>query len=251
MNEFLYKELIKSLKEYFKTNTPSTDNEIVLNTRLYTFYIDYEITKTPYFTCIDSGQEYPTDSSYQPEYELEGQFDFDITEIYAYDKDNNEINVLESLSKEQYDEIKSLFNFNPEDYAEGCLFEQKTIKINEQDIMNMVKRVINEVASKRTAINKIYKLTHDITGRMYKDENWHGVTLVVDAIESLGYDCEVTVKDGGYRSNPNDPFGMPWKEYLLRIETPEGFEIKGTLNCHSAGTTEDPFEKYDMSLVLY
>lgn len=96
-------------------------------------------------------------------------------------------------------------------------------------------------------MNRIYKVTHDITSHLYRDENWHGVTLVVDAIESLGYDCEVSVKDGGYREND----GAKWKEYLLLIRTPEGFEIHGTLNCHAAGTVEYPFDRYDMSLVMW
>jgi len=133
----------------------------------------------------------------------------------------------------------------------GELDEQKLIKINENDIISMVKRAINEVSSKKTAINRIYKATHDITNHLYRDENWHGVTLVVDAIESLGYECEVTVKDGGYMKNERDPYGLPWKEYRLTITTPEWFEIHGTLNCHAAGTTEDPFERYDMSLVIW
>ena len=126
------------------------------------------------------------------------------------------------------------------------LYESR-IKLTEQDINGLVKRIISEVSSKRVIINRIYKVTHDITSHFYRDENWHGVTLVVDAIESLGYECEVTVKDGGYREHD----GAKWKEYLLQITSPEGFVVHGTLNCHAAGSMEDPFDRYDMSLVMW
>lgn len=152
------------------------------------------------------------------------------------------------MNPEEIKSVEEMLRFDEDEFIEDDdLYESKKIQITEQDILYMVKRAINEVASKRTAMNRIYKVTHDITSHLYHDENWHGVTLVVDAIESLGYECEVSVKDGGYREND----GARWKEYCLTITTPEGFEIHGTLNCHAAGTVEDPFDRYDMSLVMW
>jgi hypothetical protein len=73
--------------------------------------------------------------------------------------------------------------------------------------------------------------------------------MVVDAIKSLGYQVGLGAKDGGYRKS-NDGMSQ-WKEYQVDIDTPEGFNIQGTLNCHAAGSVEDPFDRYDMSLVLW
>ena len=212
----------------------------------FLFFINYEIGRLPSFDNV-------SDDYYNPGYSIQhGEIEFDINGITGQnleEDDGIDYDVLSMLTREEYENAKSYFDF---DYYDLQCNESKSTKkniilINESDILHMVKRAINEVTSKRTAMNRIYKVTHDITSHLYRDENWHGVTLVVDAIESLGYDCEVSVKDGGYREND----GAKWKEYLLLIRTPEGFEIHGTLNCHAAGTVEYPFDRYDMSLVMW
>jgi hypothetical protein len=106
--------------------------------------------------------------------------------------------------------------------------------------------------------NRIYKLTSELTSHIYSDENWRGVYDVCDAIEDAGYEVEVTVKDGGYRNSlgGNTLYTGKhdvsyWKEYLLTITSEDGVTLEGHLNCHAAGSVEDPFDRYDMSLVLY
>lgn len=239
------------LNKYMETDI-NDDYYIAIDGDLYSYNIYIEITERPYISYHRSATYWPVDLASPEETEIGGDFNFYITNIECFSKDDDEYDLSSILTPEILEKIKQNMDFDTDALVEDddYLYESK-IKLAEQDINGLVKRIINEVSSKRTIINRIYKVTHDITGHLYNDENWHGVTLVVDAIESLGYDCEVTVKDGGYRSNPKDPFGLPWKEYLLRIETPEGFEINGTLNCHSAGTTEDPFDRYDMSLVMW
>lgn len=81
---------------------------------------------------------------------------------------------------------------------------------------------------------------------------------VCDAIEDAGYEVDLSVKDGGYRNSlggntlyTGRPDVSYWKEYLLTITSEDGVTVEGHLNCHAAGTFEDPFERYDMSLVLY
>lgn len=239
------------LNKYMDTDI-NDDYYIAIDGDLYSYNICIEITERPYVSYHRSAIYYPVDLASPEETEISGNFNFYITNIECFSKDGDEYDLSSILTPEILEKIKQNMDFDTDALVEDDddLYESK-IKLTEQDIKGLVKKIINEVSSKRTIINRIYKVTHDITGHLYHDENWHGVTLVVDAIESLGYDCEVTVKDGGYRSNPKDPFGLPWKEYLLRIETPEGFEVNGTLNCHSAGTTEDPFDRYDMSLVMW
>lgn len=117
---------------------------------------------------------------------------------------------------------------------------------------------VNESNEKKSAINKIYKVTKPYTSHLYSDETWKGVDDITNAIKSLGFECELTIKDGGYRNslgghtmfaNGNDV--SYWKEYNISITTDTGVMVNGTINCHAAGTVENPFERYDMSLVLY
>lgn len=103
--------------------------------------------------------------------------------------------------------------------------------------------------------NQIYKVVSPMTSHLYKDEDWSGVASVLAAIRkvlsnlSKSLDLRVRVEDGGYREND----GAHWKEYLLSIvdETTEKQMVAGHLNAHGAGTIEDPFDRYDMTVVLY
>ena len=131
------------------------------------------------------------------------------------------------------------------------------MKLNKTYLQNVIKeefnRFLNEELgvkkpSKRSLINKLYKVISPITGRIYNDDYWLGVKDIREAIASLGVDdYEVYPINGGYRSNGD---GAQWKEYQVNILW-HGVEIHGTLNCHAAGTIEDPFSRYDMACVLY
>lgn len=107
----------------------------------------------------------------------------------------------------------------------------------------------------RRIINTIYKQISVMTSRIYRDDNWQAVSSLCAeirlALASIGSDLElaVSVKDGGYRTSRD---GMSqWKEYCLSIEN-EGRElVAGTLNAHAAGSVEDPFSRYDMTVVLW
>lgn len=231
--------------------------------KLYNYYISYEVTERPHIIS-DSGDYWTPPSS-----EVYGDFDFDITEISVYTKDGEEVceDFLNFLSKEEYSKLKDMFDFDLYEVAysneewdemnepdwdalrKDNMLENKT-QITEHDILYMVKRAINEVASKRTAINRIYKVTNELTSKIYRnDDYWNGPRKIVKAIKSLGYEVGLGAKDGGYRKSSD---GMSqWKEYQIDIDTPEGFNIQGTLNCHAAGSIEDPFDRYDMSLVMW
>lgn len=111
---------------------------------------------------------------------------------------------------------------------------------------------------KRKVQNAIYKELEKtgVTGRFYRDTSWEGVKLVrqtitnaLDKIKNVEHEYEVSIApdEGGYRKSKD---GMSqWKQYKVEIYVKgaeEPFMI-GTLNCHAAGTTEDPFSMYDMS----
>lgn len=114
---------------------------------------------------------------------------------------------------------------------------------------------------KRKVQNAIYKQLEKTgtTGRFYKDENWEGVRLVRNDIEDAfrtiknpehEYEVSIAPDAGGYRKSKD---GMSqWKQYKIEIYI-KGSEIPfmgGTLNCHAAGTVDDPFDMYDMSCCI-
>lgn len=105
--------------------------------------------------------------------------------------------------------------------------------------------------------NLIYSKTTKLTSSKYHDDSWQGVSMIKKAINDIikenggGYQCFITVHDGGYHTSSD---GMSkWKEYWVDIFSNNADHpvICGTLNCHAAGTVEDPFKSYDMSLVIW
>ena len=115
---------------------------------------------------------------------------------------------------------------------------------------------------KKQIINAIYKelQKNNTTGKFYRDDYWEGVTKVrkdmTTALNSLyrktshEYDVSISAKNGGYRKNDD---GTQWKEYTIEIflKTQEEPFMNGILNCHAAGTLDDPFSMYDMTVQLF
>lgn len=115
---------------------------------------------------------------------------------------------------------------------------------------------------KKTIQNCIYKQLqkNNTTGKFYNDDHWLGVDAVRDDVEEGLYNAfrktgqeytfDIYPINGGYRTSKD---GMSkWKEYEVVIYNKKNKEqiLIGTLNCHAAGTIEDPFKMYDMSFVL-
>jgi hypothetical protein len=114
---------------------------------------------------------------------------------------------------------------------------------------------------KKKVQNAIYKQLEKTgtTGKFYRDDAWEGVGLVKKDIEDAfkniknaphEYEVSIAPDDGGYRKSKD---GMSqWKQYKVEIYV-KGAEdpfMVGTLNCHAAGTVEDPFDMYDMSCCI-
>lgn len=118
-----------------------------------------------------------------------------------------------------------------------------------------------KASEKRKVQNAIYKQIEKtgVTGKFYHDSAWEGVKAVRkdidDALKNIKnaeheYEASVAPDEGGYRKSKD---GMSqWKQYKVEIFV-KGSELPfmgGTLNCHAAGTMEDPFDTYDMSLCI-
>lgn len=114
---------------------------------------------------------------------------------------------------------------------------------------------------KKKVQNAIYKQLEKTgtTGKFYHDDAWQGVGIVrkdiQDALSNIKnaeheYEVSIAPDEGGYRKSKD---GMSqWKQYKVEIFV-KGSDLPfmgGTLNCHAAGTVEDPFDMYDMSCCI-
>lgn len=108
-------------------------------------------------------------------------------------------------------------------------------------------------ATSKTIMNRIYKEVSDMTSQIYRDDDWRAVRFLCEKIRktlsSISDDLKlyVSVPDGGYQSRN----GSQWKEYALSIEDAEKEIICGSLTAHAAGSVADPFDRYDMTVVLW
>lgn len=124
-------------------------------------------------------------------------------------------------------------------------------KILNESIHKAIVKEANKSALKKKYIRHIYKALDKTkaTSRFYSDESWEGKNYVCDVIANVegvtNFEC--WVENGGYRRT-ND--GVRYKEYRILVEFGE-ISIEGTLTCHSAGTVEDPFARYDITVVLW
>lgn len=124
-----------------------------------------------------------------------------------------------------------------------------------------IKTVITQ-AEKRKIQRAIYKELQrtNSTGRFYHDEHWAGVDTVMRDIDNAlsalfrttkhEYETTLRVEHGGYQKTKEGD--AQWKEYILEIFVKGQEEpfLTGILNCHAAGTIDDPFSMYDITLQI-
>lgn len=114
-----------------------------------------------------------------------------------------------------------------------------------------VERLISESAKTSAMKNKIYRALDksNLTKQFFNDDSWQGVKSIVNLLSSIDgvIDVSCGAKNGGYRENKE---GTKWKEYELQVDTVQG-PIFGNLNAHAAGSVEDPFSHYDITVTLW
>ena len=137
---------------------------------------------------------------------------------------------------------------------------KKYISLSESQFKNFitesVKTVINEISNsniKKKYINRIYKaiIQEKITSHLYSDEHWEGVDNAFNVIENVinsEGENDIRVENGGYWKRAGE---FPnYKEYKFTITLNNGIVINGSLKCHSAGTLENPFGSYDITITM-
>lgn len=122
---------------------------------------------------------------------------------------------------------------------------------NFKNLGMMLSEAFNKGNYKKKIFNQIYKKTQKLTSKLYSDDYWKGVDDIRNAIASIDDITDVNIYpvNGGYKTSKDGT--SQWKEYEVELSTKENVTIGGTLSCHAAGSVKDPFDKYDMTLVMW
>ena len=168
--------------------------------------------------------------------------------------DESSVNKIDTLITKIKSENKNILSDNIESKKELDEKDKGQKKIKNESIeISIAKKLKSRLfeATKQTIKNRIYSKINKLglTSHIYHDNYWQGVNAIMSAINSVDGVIEsyYSTNNGGYRQNSD---GVQWKEYLVTIDTEQG-EIKGGLNAHAAGIAEDPFSRYDVTLVLW
>ena len=168
--------------------------------------------------------------------------------------DESSVNKIDTLITKIKSENKNILSDNIESKKELDEKDKGQKKIKNESIeISIAKKLKSRLfeATKQTIKNRIYSKINKLglTSHIYHDDYWQGVNAIKSAINSVDGVIEsyYSTNNGGYRQNSD---GVQWKEYLVTIDTEQG-EIKGVLNAHASGIAEDPFSRYDVTLVLW
>lgn len=129
-------------------------------------------------------------------------------------------------------------------------------KEDETKLRELIKKGLSlkESVDKRSLKNRLYKALRPINGKYYRDENGQAIQdfkQIVNGIIEEPLRLDVFVFDGGYRTS-KDGY-THWKEYDFEIydSTTNKNIIDGKITCGAAGTVEDPFSRYDVTITMY
>lgn len=100
--------------------------------------------------------------------------------------------------------------------------------------------------------NKIYKAVSDFCGKIHRDNAWQNVGRLADIIRSVEGVRDLSLGAGVYNNyiNKSDPTSPAYRDYKITIITDFG-NLSGYIRCHAAGSVEDEFDRYDMTVNIY
>lgn len=100
----------------------------------------------------------------------------------------------------------------------------------------------NDARHRRELQKEINDLLRNVTKGMFHDQQWLAVRMVADTLRRYGYDVETN--GGKYQESGHNKA----KIYTIRAEK-DGEVFDGSIYCMGAGTVDDPFSKYDISVM--
>lgn len=115
------------------------------------------------------------------------------------------------------------------------------IKVHEKWDASADKHTRNEY---RTEMQRI---VNPLSKGFFHDTDWNAVWKIRDALKDafpkVKFEMWADNRTGGYSGNT--------KTYDFSATTPEGYELFGRIKCFAAGTKENPFDRYDMTVEIY
>ena len=96
---------------------------------------------------------------------------------------------------------------------------------------------------------RIYKTVSNFCGKMHSDDAWQNVSTLIQMIKSVDGVVDVAVGSGEYFNYLNPEKGA-YRDYQTTVETEFG-KLYGYIRCNAAGTMEDIFKYYDITISLY
>ena len=96
---------------------------------------------------------------------------------------------------------------------------------------------------------EIYNSVSDYCGKMHSDDAWQDVKTLIGMIRGVEGVEDIHVGAGEY-SNYLNPENGACRDYETTVVTSFG-KLYGYIRCHAAGTTDDIFKYYDMTISLY
>lgn len=169
-------------------------------------------------------------------------------------KINYQINVVNGKPMEN-----SLLNNESKRYTKKTLEEIRLKNLKENSNVyskeELNEKSLNESSKseiKKKYINFLYKSIDPLTHKMYSDDNWRAVSAIYTKLqETLNGkgEIEMWVDNGGYDKRMGE---FPnYKEYKMKVIMNDGIEINGSLKCNAAGTIEDTFKYYDITVTWW
>ena len=109
-------------------------------------------------------------------------------------------------------------------------------------------KTINEIKSITSVINSVYEIDHHKTNMIFNYKSLENIHNVFNQFSKLFSDFSWWVEDGGYS------FDGKSKEYKGKFTVKTNYFTKVVnfrLTAYAAGTIENLWEKYDMSIMFY
>lgn len=123
----------------------------------------------------------------------------------------------------------------------------KKVILTENEYLKVCE-ILGESMNKQQLIRKVYKVLDPYLSKMHRDDDWNTILVIKNKLQETFEDCKVDIwcDNGGYRSNRDNT--AHWKEYNFNIYNGEKTILSGILNCHAAGTMDDMFSRYDITI---
>lgn len=117
--------------------------------------------------------------------------------------------------------------------------------------------IMEEKATFKTVIKKIYDCTYDLRTGIFSDYDWSNVFALRDRMQevinaiNLLYDLSYEFEFGGGVYKKSDDGMNEYREYVFVItDTTSGETRSGSVICCAVGSIGNPFSKYDISLIM-